>query len=115
MIFRLIYLSLPNKKTVCTYSIGSDGQNFSWKRKNGATKRTGDKSIPKLIDEIPYPSLAGTGFEENPKADGDVKTGSSPGSDSSPCQTFPESFPVAFLGGLLLQWRDRSGFYRIPY
>ena len=36
-------------------------------KKNGATKRTGDKSIPKLIDEIPYPSLAGTGFEESSK------------------------------------------------
>jgi len=33
------------------------------KEKTGAKNCTGDRSIPKLIDEIPYPSLAGTDFE----------------------------------------------------
>ena len=55
----------PEQKDRLPRSMGSDGRNFSWKRKNGATKRTRDKSIPKLIDEIPYPSLAGTGFDKN--------------------------------------------------
>ncbi len=64
--------------------------------------------------KIPYPSLAGIGTPQW-YANGDVKTGNSPGSDSSSNHAFPEISPVAFYDGLLLQWRDRSGFYRIPY
>ncbi len=63
---------------------------------------------------IPFPSLVGTN-PNNVRIDGDVKAGNSPGSDSSPCQTFPEFLPVAYDDGLLLQWRDRFGLYRIPY
>ena len=47
---------------------------------------------------IPFPSLVGTN-PNNVRIDGDVKAGNSPGSDSSPCQTFPEFLPVAYDDG----------------